>query len=370
MATLLTEKPVNTTPESPNIAMDNFTLIERDNHEAVLFINDRATGLKGFIGLHNTVLGPGLGGCRMMHYPNEQAALTDALNLSRAMTYKNALAGLPYGGGKAVVMLPNAAAKTPELVDALARRIHLLGGSYFTAGDIGSNAADMKRMKDMTPYVSGLSPADGGLGDSSILTGLGVFMGIKAAVKHRLGTENMAGLRVAVQGTGKVGYYLMEHLIKAGCQVLATDMNPEALQRAKEAYPSIEIVAPEAIFEQDVDVLSPNAVGGTLTEAIAMQTNASIVAGGANNPLATSAVGALLAQRNILFAPDFAINAGGVIVLSFELAKGTIAQAQSKTEAIYDTALAVFQKADQEGLLPLDAAVALATQRIEAKRKG
>jgi valine dehydrogenase (NAD+) len=343
-----------------------FSQLQATGHQGVFWLSDPATGLKGFIALHNTTLGPGLGGCRMMHYADEQAAFQDVLKLSRAMTYKNALAGLPYGGGKAVVMLETPATKTPELVDSLAKRIHLLGGSYYTAGDIGSNAADMKRMKQHTPYVSGLSLEDGGLGDSSILTGLGVFMGIKAAVKHRLGTEDLAGLKVAVQGTGKVGFYLMEHLFKAGCEVVATDMNPLALEAAQSAYPALKTVAPQAIWQQAVDVLSPNAVGGTITEAVANTTSATIVAGGANNPLATAEVSEILAKRNILFAPDFAINSGGVIVLSTELAKGTLEQAKTKTEQVYDTALNVFATALSRQVLPLQAAIALAEERIQA----
>lgn len=343
-----------------------FPQMQQAGHEAVLFMTEPETGLRAFVGLHNTVLGPGLGGCRIMRYPDEAAALADALKLSRAMTYKNALAGLPYGGGKAVVFLGPEQEKTPELVDALAKRIDLLGGSYYTAGDIGSNAQDMKRIKAITPFVSGLAPEDGGLGDSSILTGYGVFRGIQAAVKHQLGRDELEGLRVAVQGTGKVGFYLMEHLFAAGCDVVACDVSQQALEHAQAAYPKLRVVAPDALFAETVDILSPNAIGGTITEAVASSTTAKILAGGANNPLATESVGEILAKRDILFAPDFAINSGGVIVLSTELAQGTIEQAKAKTAAIYDTALEVFAKAQSENLLPLQAAIALAQQRIDA----
>jgi glutamate dehydrogenase/leucine dehydrogenase len=347
-----------------------FPLLAQDHHEGVFFISDPESGLKGFIGLHNTAIGPGLGGCRMMHYANEEAALRDVLNLSRAMTYKNALAGLPYGGGKTVLMLENPSNKTPDMVDALAHRIDLLGGSYYAAGDIGSSAEDMKRIKAITPYVSGLSPDDGGLGDSSILTGYGVFMGMKAAVKERLGRDNLEGLKVAVQGTGKVGFYLMEHLFKAGCSVVAADRSQFALDKAKATYPNLQIVEPEAIWTQDVDILSPNAVGGTITASVAESTTASIVAGGANNPLlAPEEVGMILAKRNILFAPDFAINSGGVIVLANEIAKNTIDEARRQTEGIYETALKVFATAKSESLLPLPAAVTLAKQVIAQKKR-
>jgi leucine dehydrogenase len=338
--------------------------IERFGHEGVLFCNDVATGLKGFIGLHNTVLGPGLGGCRIMRYPNEQAALQDLLKLSEAMTYKNSLAGLPYGGGKAVIWLQEGQEKTPELIDAMAKRIDLAGGSYYTATDIGSTSADMKRMKAITPYVSALSPEDGGLGDSSILTGYGVYMGIKAAVKHQLKRESLDGLSIAIQGAGKVAFHLMSHLCKDDITVFLADVNQEAVDYCKKAYPDVKVVSPASILGQSVDILSPNAIGGTVTQSVIEATGATIIAGGANNPLADRGLADLVAKRGILFAPDFAINSGGVIVLSTELAKGTLEQAEVKTENIYNTALQVFSTAEQQGVNTLEAAIYLAKQRI------
>jgi leucine dehydrogenase len=346
-----------------------FDDIATHGHEAMVAVNDTATGLKGFIGLHNTILGPGLGGCRVMAYADEQEAFTDALKLSEAMTYKNALANLPYGGGKAVIWLQPGQSKTPELIQAMARRIDLLHGSYYTATDIGSTSADMVCMKAITPYVSALPPEQGGLGDSAILTGLGVYQGIKAAVKHQRGQDSLHGIRIAIQGAGKVAYHLITHLAKeSGVHVFLTDTYAPSIQRCLEVMPSITTVTPEEIWKLKVDVLSPNAIGGTITAEVIQQTSATIIAGGANNPLAHKALADTIREKGILFAPDFAINSGGVIVLSTELAKGTLESATQKTLGIYDTALQVFTLAESKNINTLDAAIHLAKARIGAKQ--
>jgi valine dehydrogenase (NAD+) len=352
-------------PMSFSVESTTLSAMQERGHESILFCQDEASGLKGFIALHNTTLGPGLGGCRMMPYPTEAAALADVLALSEAMTYKNSLAGLPYGGGKGVIWLQPGQSKSTAQVQAMARFIDRLHGSYFTATDIGSTSVDMKTMRDITPYVSALSPEDGGLGDSSILTGYGVYMGLKAAVKHRLGRDSLAGLRIAVQGAGKVAFHMLSHLYPEGCErIFIADTNAEALAKCQAAYPNIEVVAPDAIWQQAVDVLSPNAIGGTLTEAVVQATTATLVVGGANNPLAAPTVANTLRQRNILFAPDFAVNSGGVIVLSQELAKGTLAEAKRQTEGIYDTAMRVFAEAEVRQCNTLEAAISLAKARI------
>jgi glutamate dehydrogenase/leucine dehydrogenase len=342
-----------------------FTQIESHGHEGLLTVQDAATGLRGYIGLHNTTLGPGLGGCRMMRYADEAAALKDALSLSEAMTYKNALAGLQYGGGKGVIWLQPGQEKTPELVKAFAKRIDLLKGAYYTATDIGSTSDDMVMMKTITPYVSALPPEQGGLGDSAILTGLGVYMGMKAAVKHRLGKDSLKGLRIAIQGAGKVAWHMLNHLRhEEDVTLYITDTQPAAIERCKALVPHINVVASEEIWHTPVDVLSPNAIGGTITQAVLESTQAKIVAGGANNPLEHKALAEVMQQKGILFAPDFAINSGGVIVLSTELAHGTLEAATEKTNAIYDTALRVFDYAERHQLNTLAAAIALAKQRI------
>lgn len=351
-------------PAEPSL----FSTIEPYGHEGLLTVQDAATGLRGFIGLHNTTLGPGLGGCRMMHYPNEAAALRDALSLSEAMTYKNALAGLHYGGGKGVIWLQPGQEKSTALVQAFAKRIDLLRGAYYTATDIGSTSDDMVAMKAVTPYVSALPPEQGGLGDSAILTGLGVYMGMKAAVKHRLGQDSLKGLRIAIQGGGKVAWHMLSHLQhEEDLTIYMTDTQPAAIERCKVLVPSIQVVSSEEIWHTPVDVLSPNAIGGTITQQVVETTQAKVVAGGANNPLADKTVATTMQKKGILFAPDFAINSGGVIVLSTELAKGTLEEATQKTRTIYDTALRVFAYAEQHQTNTLQAAIELARQRITDK---
>jgi leucine dehydrogenase len=342
-----------------------FTQIESHGHEGLLTVQDAATGLRGYIGLHNTALGPGLGGCRMMRYVDEAAALKDALALSEAMTYKNALAGLPYGGGKGVIWLQPGQEKTPELVKAFAKRIDLLRGAYYTATDIGSTSDDMVLMKSVTPYVSALPPEQGGLGDSAILTGLGVYMGMKAAVKHRLGKDSLKGLRIAIQGAGKVAWHMLNHLQhEEDLTLYITDTQPAAIERCKALVPTLQVVSAEDIWHTPVDVLSPNAIGGTITQAVLENTQAKIVAGGANNPLENKALADVMREKGVLFAPDFAINSGGVIVLSTELAHGTLEAATQKTMDIYETALRVFEYAEVNHLNTLSSAITLAKQRI------
>jgi valine dehydrogenase (NAD+) len=344
-----------------------FDQLATTNHEAVLFCQDQATGLKGFIALHNTVLGPGLGGCRMMVYPNEAAALTDALQLSQAMTYKNALAGLDYGGGKGVIWLENPAQKTPALVQAMGKRIGLLNGRYYTATDIGSTSDDMWLMRQETPYVSALTPEHGGLGDSATLTGYGVYKGMLAAVKHAMGRNDLGGLKIALQGTGKVAFHLAQYLVAEGCDLVVSDPYDGALAKFTAAYPTAQVVSQDVIFDQPVDILSPNAIGGMITQAVAESTQAKLIVGGANNPLSSPAIADVLHNRGIWFAPDFAVNSGGVILLAAELAGQTVEEAKIQTAGIYDTLLKVFAYSETHSVNPLQAAISLAQQRIAAK---
>ncbi|MFM7469506.1 MAG: Glu/Leu/Phe/Val family dehydrogenase [Vampirovibrionales bacterium] len=343
-----------------------FELIQQVDHEAVFFVSDKTTGLRAFIALHNTRLGPGLGGIRMKAYPSEQAALEDVLLLSKAMSYKNAMAGLNYGGGKALMILDKPEDKTPERLEALARRIDLLKGSYYGAGDIGSTTDDLRIMKRVTPYFGGLAQEDGGLGDSSTLTGLGVYLGMKAAFKAKTGSDSLAGKTVAVQGAGKVGFHLMSYLVKEGALVKTSDVNSQALQYVKAQLPQVEVVTPHALFETPVDVFSPNAVGGVITEDLAQTLQTQVVAGGANNPLATEQAGVILQHRDILFAPDFIVNAGGVILIASEIEGKTYEQAKAHTETIYDNTLRVLEYAKAHSMLPHKAAIALAEKRIFA----
>ncbi|MGE0201403.1 MAG: Glu/Leu/Phe/Val dehydrogenase [Candidatus Melainabacteria bacterium] len=344
--------------------------IQERDHEGVLFCADQETGLKAFIAIHDTTLGPALGGCRMKAYANELEAFQDALNLSRAMTFKSSAAGLNLGGGKSVVMIDHPDQKTPELLKAFAERINLLNGKYIGAGDVGSNTRDLRIMRGHSNFVAGLATEDGGLGDSAILTSLGVFMGIRAAVKERLGREDLDGLIVGVQGAGKVGYYLVEHLVQHGCHVMVSDIDQPALDRVKDAFPSVQVyTASTEMLAKDMDIFSPNAVGGVITQDVAHGLKASIVAGGANNPLRDEKFATILQDRNILYAPDFVINAGGVIMISAEIDKIGFDAAKVKTEAIYDTTLRVFERAKRENILPMIAAQRIAMERIANAKK-
>ncbi len=346
-----------------------FDLIRKQDHQAVVFCSDPETGLRAIIAIHDTSLGPALGGCRMKSYATEQDALVDVLNLSRAMTYKASAAGLNLGGGKSVVMLDHPSQKTPALLKAFAERIALLKGTYIGAGDVGSNTDDLKIMHQYCPHIVGLSKEDGGLGDSAILTSLGVFMGLKAAVVERLGQESMEGIRVAVQGAGKVGYHLVGHLLEAGCHVLISDPNDAAVQHIKDAYPAVEMCPGEALYEKEVDIFSPNAIGGLLTQEVARFLKAKIVAGGANNPLGDELVATILHQRNILYAPDFVINAGGLMMVAAEIQHVTFEQAEAQVRGIYDKTREVFEYAKSHQMLPWNAAQAIAMHRIDNARK-
>lgn len=349
--------------------MSYFDLIQRRDHQGVFFCNDKETGLKAIIAIHNTTLGPALGGCRMKGYSSEEEALKDVLRLSRAMSYKSSMAGLNLGGGKSVVMLDDPSQKTPALLKAFAERINMLNGTYIGAGDVGSDTHDLHIMSQYSPYITGLSKEDGGLGDSAILTSLGVFMGIKAAVKEKLGKDDMDGLRVAIQGAGKVGFMLVEHLVNSGCTVFISDINKESLDRVKETYPTVQICDSLSLYDKEVDVFSPNAIGGVVTAGVAHGLKAKILAGGANNPLFEESVGKILGERGILYAPDFIINAGGVIMVACEIEKLGFDAARKKTEGIYDTTLRVFEHAKTHKLLPWDAAQQLAVERIENAKK-
>jgi glutamate dehydrogenase/leucine dehydrogenase len=351
--------------------MTYFDLMEKRGHEGVFFCTDPETGLRAIIAIHDTTLGPALGGCRMKPYASEAEALTDVLRLSRAMTYKSSMAGLNLGGGKSVVMLDDSSKKTPELLKAFAERINLLKGNYIGAGDVGSDTNDLHIMHQYSPYITGLAKEDQGLGDSAILTSLGVFRGIQASVKEKLQRDDLDGLRVAVQGAGKVGYHLVEHLLNAGCKVWISDISEKALAYVKDHFPAVEVCDSLQLYEKEVDVFSPNAIGGVVTEGVAHALKTKILAGGANNPLGNEQVAKVLQKRGILYAPDFVINAGGVIMVAAELEKKTFEQAQEQTLAIYDTTLKVFDYAKRNELLPWDAARELALKRIhDAQARG
>ena len=296
---------------------------EFDQHESLHFVEDAATGLKAIIAIHSTALGPAAGGCRRWQYVSDQEAVTDALRLSRGMTYKNAVARLKFGGGKSVILANDAAPKTPELLHAFGRAVEALGGKYITAEDVGCSVEDMRHVNNETNYVSGLPRSgDAAGGDPSPLTAFGVFLGIEAAVKFRLGADSLQGIRIAVQGVGHVGLNLCRLLHEAGAELTVADVNRNNLKLTHDEIPVTE-VAPTELLYADVDVLAPCALGNVLTAYTIPKLKAKIVAGAANNQLSTEADGARLADRDILYAPDYVINAGGIINVAHEYYGGS-----------------------------------------------
>ena len=298
--------------------MSVFDHTEFDQHESVHYFHDEATGLQAIVAVHSTALGPGAGGTRRWVYRNDADALTDVLRLSRGMTYKNAVAGLRFGGGKAVILASDDAPKSPDLFRAFGRCVDSLSGRYVTAEDVGCSVDDMRYVREETEFVSGLPQSGGSAGgDPSPWTAIGCFEGIEAAVAARLGADSLKGIRVAVQGVGHVGLHLCKLLHKAGAELFVSDVNKEHLDATLAEVPATVIPPTELLFA-DVDVLAPCALGNILTSTTIPKIKATVIAGAANNQLATQADGARLAERDILYAPDYVINAGGIISVAAE----------------------------------------------------
>ena len=301
--------------------MSVFSHPEFDGHERVVFHHDAASGLRAIIAVHNTRLGCGLGGCRMFPYASDADALTDVLRLSRGMTYKAALAGLPQGGGKSVILGDPRRDKTPDLIRAMGRFVDSLGGAYVVAEDSGTSVPDIRLMAEHTRHIGGLadeaSIAAGRTGDPSPATALGTFIGIQSAVRFILGHDDLAGLNVAIQGVGNVGYRLAKHLHEAGANLWVTDIHAPAVERAVAEF-AAKPVAMDEIHALDVDVFAPCALGAVLNERTIPQIRARIIAGAANNQLATPADGVRVLDRGLLYAPDYVINAGGIIDIHYE----------------------------------------------------
>jgi len=308
--------------------MEIFDMREFDAHELVVFGHDAATGLRSIIAVHSTALGPAAGGCRLWPYASTAAALEDVLRLSRGMSYKNAMAGLAFGGGKAVIIADARRPKTPELFEAFGRFVDSLSGRYITAEDVGTTVADMTAVARATRFVSGLGAAPGRAGgDPGPKTALGVFLGIKAAVKCALGRADLQGVRVAVQGAGGVGYHLCALLAREGAQITAADVRESALQRVCDEFKARPVPAAE-LLAAEADVVSPCALGAVLNEKSIPRLKARIVAGAANNQLAHEGPdGEALKAAGILYAPDYVINAGGIISVSHEYHGGSTEEA-------------------------------------------
>ncbi|MFG3703174.1 Glu/Leu/Phe/Val dehydrogenase [Micromonospora sp. NPDC047670] len=334
-------------------------------HEQVVFCQDKQSGLKAIIGIYSTALGPALGGTRFYPYESEEAALADVLDLSRGMAYKNALAGLDLGGGKAVIWGDPERIKSESLLRAYGRFVESLAGRYYTACDVGTYVADMDVIARETSYVTGRSVEHGGAGDSSILTAWGVFQGMRAAAEHVWGAPTLAGRRVGVAGLGKVGKYLVGHLLDDGAEVVATDVNPKALEWARTTHPQVALVDDAAaLVAADIDVYAPCALGGALNDDTVPALRAKVVAGAANNQLAHSGIEKLLADRGILYAPDYVVNAGGVIQVADEIDGFNFERAKLRATRIYDTTREILRLADAEGVPPAVAADRLAERRM------
>jgi leucine dehydrogenase len=337
--------------------MDIFTHPDFDGHEQVVFSQNGRHGLKSIIAIHNTTLGPALGGCRIWDYETEGAALSDVLRLSRGMSYKAALAGLPLGGGKSVILADSRTEKTPGMMHAMGRAVERLGGRYIIAEDVGAEVADMDEIARETRHVSGLS---GGAGDPSPWTAEGVFLSLRAAVRHRLGRD-LSGVRVSVTGLGHVGSNLCRLLAQAGVRLLVSDIREEAIARMVEAHGAAAVPVGEA-HTVEADVFAPCALGAGLNEATIPQIAALIICGAANNQLAVAG--------DILYAPDYLVNAGGLISVARPSTGLSDAEARAKLERIPDTLLHVFELAEREGVAPGAAADRLAQARLNGSRSG
>jgi leucine dehydrogenase len=345
-----------------------FGQLSFDGHEQVVFCNDKDTGLKAIIGIHNTVLGPALGGTRMWNYANEWEALNDVLRLSRGMSFKSSISGLNLGGGKAVIIGDAKTVKTPELMRKFGEYVHSLSGKYITAEDVGMETKDMDTVREVTPYVTGISEEKGGSGNPSPITAYGVFMGLKAASKYRFGSDNLEGKKVLVQGIGHVGEVLVQHLTESGALVTIADINEERLNQVGSKY-GAKIFTGTDLYSAEVDIYAPCALGATINDATINKIKAKVIAGAANNQLANEVIhGAILKEKGILYAPDFLINAGGVINVYSELANLTRAQVMEKTENIYNTSLEIFKFAETNNITPHQAAMSMAQKRIDDRK--
>ncbi|WP_127348106.1 Glu/Leu/Phe/Val dehydrogenase dimerization domain-containing protein [Pseudidiomarina mangrovi] len=344
--------------------MSLFEHKEFDQHEQVVFCHDKATGLKAIIAIHDTTMGPSLGGTRLWNYASSAEALTDVLRLSRGMTYKSALAGLPLGGGKAVIIGDAKTIKSAELFRAYGRFVNSLSGRYITAEDVNIRTSDIAIVAEETAFVAGTAEK---AGDPSPHTALGTYLGLKAAVKHKFGKDNLAGVRIAVQGLGAVGYDFAEYCHKDGAILFVTDINQAACQRAATELQAT-VVGLDEIYALDVDVYAPCALGATINDDTLKVIKAKIIAGSANNQLATPAHDQMVMDMGILYAPDYVINAGGVIHVCSEAANMSRTETDQKVRDIYNTLDTIFTRSKAENRPTGQIADELAREVIAKKK--
>lgn len=312
--------------------MELFKYMERYDYEQLVFCQDEQSGLKAIIAIHDTTLGPALGGTRMWTYENEEAAIEDALRLARGMTYKNAAAGLNLGGGKTVIIGDPRKDKNEEMFRAFGRYIQGLNGRYITAEDVGTTVEDMDLIHEETDFVTGISPAFGSSGNPSPVTAYGVYKGMKAAAKAAFGTDSLEGKTIAVQGVGNVAYNLCKHLHEEGAQLIVTDINKDSVKRAVEDF-GAKAVDPDDIYDQACDIYAPCALGATINDLTIPKLKAKVIAGAANNQLRETHHGDLIHEMGIVYAPDYVINAGGVINVADELYGYNADRAMKKSKA-------------------------------------
>lgn len=339
---------------------------EFDQHEQVVFCSDAETGLKAIIAVHSTRLGPAVGGCRLWDYVSDEDAIVDVLRLSRGMTYKNAMAGLPLGGGKSVIIGNAKTIKSEALFRAFGRMVHRLNGSYYSAEDVNITTHDIMQVNQETPFVAGL---EGKSGNPAPFTALGTYQGIKAAAQHQFGSADLAGKTVAIQGLGSVGFYLCEHLHKEGAKLIVTDINQDAVNRAVTQFGATAVGLDE-IYAVEADIYAPCALGATLNDETIPQLKAKVVAGCANNQLKRPEHGEKLRELGILYAPDYVINAGGIINVAFEMRPQgyNAAESTAKVMQIFDTLLNIFRRADADNA-PTSTIADVMAQEIIARGK-
>jgi len=340
--------------------MSVFNHPDFDDHQRVVFCRDKRSGLKAIIAIHNTNLGAALGGCRMWNYKSDDDALTDVLRLSRGMTYKAAMAGLALGGGKSVIIGDPKTDKSDALFLSFGRFVDQLNGRYITAEDVGTTVADMDLIRTVTLHVSGVSD---GAGNPSPSTAHGVFIGIESAARHKLGKDTVKGLTVAIQGLGSVGYGLCRYLNQAGAKLIVADINQASVDRAVDEF-GATAVKPEAIYAAKADVFAPCALGATINDDTIPQLRARVVAGAANNQLAEARHGEVLRELSILYAPDYVINAGGLIDVARFKVDMNIEEARAKLRRIDDTLTEIFERADREGKPTSEVADTIAEERF------
>lgn len=347
--------------------MEIFTYLEKYDYEQLVFCQDKQSGLKAIIAIHDTTLGPALGGTRMWTYSTEEAAIEDALRLAKGMTYKNAAAGLNLGGGKTVIIGDPRKDKNEEMFRAFGRYIQGLNGRYITAEDVGTTVADMDLIHEETDYVTGISPAFGSSGNPSPVTAYGVYRGMKAAAKQAFGTDELEGKVIAVQGVGNVAYNLCRYLHDEGAQLIVTDINKEAVQRAVEEF-GAKAVDPDEIYGVECDIYAPCALGAVVNDETIPQLKAKVIAGAANNQLKDTKHGDIIHELGIAYAPDYVINAGGVINVADELYGYNQERALKKVEQIYANIEKVFDIATRDRIPTYLAADRMAEERIERMR--